>query len=765
MEQARPLIDMSDYNRGVRVYWWTTVSAGLLVTAWAIDQVLHMSKESDKLAVAALMVLALLASLKPTRVPGTQAVITPADVFVFLAAVVFGPAGATLVAVTEASFVSYRTSDRWTSRLGGPALMAIAVSVSTEIFWLTAGGLKGAVFLAALLGLSIIYFFLNSLLLATHQSLKRRVPLFTLWKVNYSWASLTYIASAATAGLVHMAIGQPSIAAGEPAVAVGQEGIAALVAPLPLIAIIYATCRLYFVRAEERLVAAERISLILNNTSDVIFSFNLEGRVTYVNPAVQVLTGYTAQEASDHQFLSLVHPDDLTKLSTLWLNLVDGRQCSDEEFKLVTRDGKSKWCSGSWGPIFNDRSEQIGVQGHIRDISDRKMLQAQLLHSQKMEAIGRLAGGVAHDFNNLLTAIIGYCEMALDGLPRSNPAHDRVKQVLKAGERAESLTRQLLAFSRRQMLVPVVIDLSALVDDVNKLLRRLIGEDTELIAVSSPGLGRVKADPGQIEQVIVNLAVNARDAMPNGGRLFIRTGNVYVSEGDNSAHENLAPGEYVALSVTDTGCGMDAETASQIFEPFFTTKELGKGTGLGLSTVYGIIKQSGGEIAVETEIGIGTTFRIYLPRVDSESQQSTLDEAGAATRAGSETILVVEDDETLLSLCTEILTSSGYQALQASNGREALLICEQYGGPIHLMLTDLVMPKMNGCELADRVASIRSEMKVLFMSGYTDEVVGSNGFSIAGRPFLPKPFTPDSLARKVREVLDQAGHARTAGQN
>jgi PAS domain S-box-containing protein len=744
---------MSDYNSGVRLYWWTTASAGLAATMWAIDRFARM-ESSAQLVVAAMIGLVIIASLKSTFVPGTQVVIAPGDVFVFLAAILQGPAAATLVAVTEAFCSSFRKSQRWTSRLGGPALMAIAISTSAELFALTLGWLRdnallgSGTLIAALMGFSLVYFLFNSVLLAAHQALKLRKRLFPLWRQNYLWAGLTYVASAATAGLVQLAI--------------LQVGMAALLVAIPLVAVIYTTSHLHFKQAEEHLRAGERMGLILNNTSDVVVAFNMEGRITYVNPAIQSLTGHAVQEISQLEFLSLVHPDDKLRLATVWDLLLAGQRRTAEEFRLETKTGKTRWCSGSWGPIYDERGRQIGVQGNLRDISEHKLLQTQLLHSQKMEAIGRLAGGIAHDFNNLLTAIVGYCQLSLAEIENGSPAYPRIKQVLKAAERAGSLTGQLLAFSRRQMLIPEVVDLNALLNDVNEMLRRLIGENTELIAIFSPGLGRVRADPGQIGQVIVNLAVNARDAMPDGGSLTIQTANMNPGDPEDGPKPELAPGDYVMLSVTDTGSGMDRETMSQIFEPFFTTKAIGKGTGLGLSTVYGIVKQSGGEITVESELGKGTTFRIYLPKVESASRALGLEEAVPPVDSGTETILIVEDDETLLELAWEILTDGGYNAIRAPSGPSALVQCERYQGPIHLMITDLMMPQMNGSELADRVALLRPEMKILFMSGYARDAVAPNGISIAGMPFLQKPFSPQTLWRKVREVLDNTGHTLAA---
>ena len=332
----------------------------------------------------------------------------------------------------------------------------------------------------------------------------------------------------------------------------------------------------------------------------------------------------------------------------------------------------------------------------------------------------------------------------------------KVKEIEKAGERAASLTRQLLAFSRKQVLQPQVLDLNRVVSEVDKMLRRLIGADVDLLTVMEPQLWQVKADPGQIEQVLINLAVNARDAMPQGGKLTIETANVYLDE--NYAHQHIAvkSGPYVMLAVSDTGCGMDAETQKHIFEPFFTTKEAGKGTGLGLSTVYGIVKQSGGHIWVYSEPGQGTTFKIYLPQVDGTPEQPAKNVARGETLRGSETVLLLEDDEVVRRLIADVLEMNGYRVLTATNGSEALLVSERHKGPIHLLMTDVVMPGMSGREAAERLGKSRPKMKVLYMSGYTDEAIVHHGVLDPGVAFLEKPFTPDEVARKVREVLDSS---------
>jgi nitrogen-specific signal transduction histidine kinase/ActR/RegA family two-component response regulator len=396
----------------------------------------------------------------------------------------------------------------------------------------------------------------------------------------------------------------------------------------------------------------------------------------------------------------------------------------------------------------------VGLVVTFRDITARKDLEEQLRQSQKMEAIGRLAGGIAHDFNNLLTAISGYCELLLMGLGTGDPLRRICDEITKAADRAAALTRHLLAFSRKQVLQPKVLDLNAVVSAIDPMLRRLIGEDLELTILSAPTLGRVKADRVQIEQVLVNLAVNARDAMPRGGKLIIETADVELDEAYVRRLVDVRAGSYVLLAVSDTGSGMDAETLAHIFEPFFTTKEPGKGTGLGLSTVYGIVKQSGGYIFVYSELNRGTTFKIYLPRVEEEVPLPDQNAVPAIPTEGWETVLLVEDEQPVRALVREILQRNGYAVLEAGHGREALQISDRYPGPIHLMVTDVVMPGISGCELAEHLASRRPDTKVLYVSGYTDNALLNHDMTDPTIAFLQKPFTTYALARKVREVLD-----------
>ncbi len=385
-------------------------------------------------------------------------------------------------------------------------------------------------------------------------------------------------------------------------------------------------------------------------------------------------------------------------------------------------------------------------------MTERKRLEHQLVQAQKMEAVGRLAGGIAHDFNNQLTVVLGRSEMLLERLPPEDPRRRPAQLIRETAERAAGLTRQLLAFSRKQVLEPKVLDLNQVVGGMEKMLRRLIGEDVELTLAPGAGLGAVSADPGQLEQVVMNLAVNARDAMPQGGRLLLRTANAELDTTACRRHADAAPGRYVMLEVTDTGVGMDAATQARIFEPFFTTKEAGKGTGLGLATVFGIVKQSNGHIWVYSEPGHGTTFKVLLPRIEGEADGAPAETAAA--RRGSETILLAEDEPELRALVAEHLEARGYTVLAAATPEEALGLARAHAGPIHLLLTDVVMPGLSGRALSEQFRAERPEARVLYMSGYTDEIIGHHGLLEAGTALLQKPFTGNALALKVREVLD-----------
>jgi len=421
--------------------------------------------------------------------------------------------------------------------------------------------------------------------------------------------------------------------------------------------------------------------------------------------------------------------------------------------ELVAKNGRHIAVEVNTRLVFHN-DVPVGVQGIARDVTERKLLEEQLRQSQKLEAVGQLAGGVAHDFNNLLTVIGGYTQILLGRLPPADPQCRNLNEIKEASSRAASLTRQLLAFSRKQVLQPRVLALNKVVADLEKMLRRMIGEDIEFRINLRAGSGNVKADPGQIEQVIMNLVVNARDAMPSGGELTIETDHIELDETYTGHHISAIPGPYVLLAVSDTGTGIDEQTRKHIFEPFFTTKESGKGTGLGLSMVYGIVKQSGGNIWVYSEVGIGTTFKIYLPLVREPAENYKHAAPAVHLPKATETVLLVEDAEMVRNLAKEVLETSGYRVLVAANGKDALLVCEQSREPIHLLLTDVVMPEMGGPQLVNRLGSLYPQMRVLYMSGYTEDTIVQRGVLKEGINFIEKPFTPDSLAFKVREVLD-----------
>ncbi|MEA2206243.1 MAG: two-component system, cell cycle sensor histidine kinase and response regulator CckA [Blastocatellia bacterium] len=502
----------------------------------------------------------------------------------------------------------------------------------------------------------------------------------------------------------------------------------------------------------------ERYRDLVENAHDIIYSHDLEGNYTSMNKAGQLITGYTRDEALALNLTNTVAPDFIEKAKDMTRRKLAGEDVTAYEMVILAKDGHRVAVEANTKLIFHE-GLPVGVQGIARDVTERKQMEEalrasedQLRQSQKLEAIGQLAGGVAHDFNNLLTVIGGYSSILLGKLPPDSPYRSSIEEIKKAGDRASSLTRQLLAFSRKQILQPKVLDLNLVVSDLEKMVRRLIGEDIDLLTVTYPVLGKVKADPGQIEQVLMNLIVNARDAMPKGGKLTIETRNVVISE-DYAQRHATAPGRYVMLGVSDTGCGIDPEVKPRVFEPFFTTKGSGKGTGLGLATVYGIVRQSGGNIWVYSEVDRGTTFKIYLPRVD-EALESEDAPISRTVPQGTETVLLVEDEEQVRAILKHILEDLGYCVLSASNGEEALVISQDLGRDIELMITDVVMPQMSGRELAERVLELRPMLPVLFMSGYTDDAIVRHGLLDEKLNFIQKPFDAAGVARKVREVLD-----------
>jgi len=502
-------------------------------------------------------------------------------------------------------------------------------------------------------------------------------------------------------------------------------------------------------------MSEKRFRALVESSREVLLLLDADGRITYSTPSVEAQFGWKVDEVTGRSFIDFLHPEDQKPVSERLRQLVarPGDQTMTEA-RLRHADGTYH----SVDAVVANRLNEPGVGSFVldaRDITEGRRLEEQLRQAQKMEAVGRLAGGVAHDFNNLLTAILGYCNLALEEMPPDQPTRRDLEEIRDAGERAATLTRQLLAFSRRQTLRPEAVNLNALVRQLEKMLQRLLGEDVELEAILADELPLVMADPATIEQIVVNLAVNARDAMPSGGRLLIETARVDLDEAYADAHATVAPGSYVRLAVSDTGHGMDAATRARVFEPFFTTKPQGKGSGLGLSTVYGIVKQTGGYIWVYSEVGQGTVFKVYLPLVDRPTAQTRQEKPSAAPVAASETILVVEDEDAVRALTCEVLRRRGYCVLEAAHGVDALKVVDGYDRHIDLLLTDIVMPYMNGRDLAAQMATLRPSTKVLFVSGYTDHVAARQELA-AGAPFLQKPFTPDVLARKVREVLDTA---------
>jgi PAS domain S-box-containing protein len=511
-----------------------------------------------------------------------------------------------------------------------------------------------------------------------------------------------------------------------------------------------------FVDISERLRVEKQLQHILAASPSAIYSLRVEGKALvplWWSETISRLLGYTVAESLEPDLWDLaVHPQDREQAQASKADLFGQGYCVSE-YRFRHKDGSYRWIRDEKRLLRDKAGRPAEVVGSWNDITDRKALEEQYRQAQKMEAVGRLAGGVAHDFNNLLTVINGYGQLLLERLPADDPSRELIREMVGAGGRAASLTRQLLAFSRKTILEPKVLDLKTVVADVEKMLHRIIGEDIQLTTVADPELGAVKADPSHIEQLLLNLVINARDAMPTGGQLTIEVANVELDESYVREHAEAQRGPHVLLAVTDTGCGMDATTAAQIWEPFFTTKGE-KGTGLGLATVYGIVKQSGGHTAVYSEVGHGTTFKVYLPRIPERPRSSVSHHGMPEMPRGSETVLLVEDEEGVRALARHVLAGCGYTVLEAHDGGEAVRIAGGHTGRIDLLVTDVVMPRMGGREVAARLATLQPGIKILFLSGYTDDAVVRHGILEAEVAFLHKPFSITSLAGKVREVLD-----------
>ncbi len=506
-------------------------------------------------------------------------------------------------------------------------------------------------------------------------------------------------------------------------------------------------------KEEELSESVSRYRSLVQSAVYGIYRSSMEDCFLDVNPAMVTMLGYD----SAAELLKISLARELYADAEQRMQLIAEYEKNDSihnlEVQWKRKDGHLITVRLSGRPIRDAQDRITCFEMIAEDVTERRALEYQLRQSQKMEAVGRLAGGVAHDFNNLLTVIKGYSELMLEELKEADPLYGEVTEIKKAADRAASLTRQLLAFSRQQVLAPKVLDLNFVMQNMDKLLRRLLGEDIQFISILDPDLGRTKADPGQIEQVLMNLAVNARDAMPAGGKLTIETRNVDLDENYCREHAGVIPGPYVMFAVSDSGNGMSEQVRSRIFEPFFTTKEVGKGTGLGLSTVYGIVRQSEGHIWVYSEIGIGSTFKVYLPRVDAPAD-TALQSTSIPTYRGTETILLVEDEDGVRALIRQVLTKYGYRVLEARNGADAIQVSERSVEPIHMLLTDVVLEQMGGRKLAEHLSKSRTDMRVLYISGYADDAIVQHGVLAAGTEFLQKPFTTDALAKKVRQVLD-----------
>jgi two-component system, cell cycle sensor histidine kinase and response regulator CckA len=528
---------------------------------------------------------------------------------------------------------------------------------------------------------------------------------------------------------------------------------------------------LYKHRMEKKLQESEqRLSITLRSIGDAVMAMDTQGCITFMNPRAEALTGWRQAEGLGRhvtEVLRVRHETMPAPPENPFVQALHGGvtvDLADHDLLLVAKDGTERPIDDSVAPLKDDRGNVIGAVLVLRDITERRQLQEQLVQAQKMEAIGRLAGGLAHDFNNLLTVISVYTDLLLSRRNRHDQLERYAGEIKKAVDNATTLTSQLLMLSRRQMLQPRVLDLNAALARMEDTLQKMVGQAIELVIVPGPALGSVRIDAAQLDQVVINLVMNACDAMPQGGMLTIETTNIELDEQQARRYAGFTAGSYVQLAVRDTGSGMDATTRSRLFEPFFTTKSRGRGTGLGLSIVYGLISQSGGHIEVDSAPGRGTVFKIYLPQVEMSAVQKP-NASTAKSRQGAETVLLVEDEEEVRAAVSESLQMRGYTVLKARHGKEAVMICRRHEGPIHLLLTDVIMPQMTGLELAQRVFPLRPEIKVLYISGYTSDALAQRHMMAAGTAFLQKPFTPDALVHQVRAVLDTPRYAHTPRAN
>jgi two-component system, cell cycle sensor histidine kinase and response regulator CckA len=505
-------------------------------------------------------------------------------------------------------------------------------------------------------------------------------------------------------------------------------------------------------RIRQAEVTLQQQAQIIDEIHDAVIGIDLDGRVTRWNRGAVRLFGHRADEILGESCAILTEPGERSVFRDMLAEC--GPEGAEFEARMRKKSGTPFHVHCSFSPLHDSRGQVVGLISCLGDITERKRLEEQYRQAQKMEAVGSLAGGIAHDFNNFLTVILGYCDLLLDKLPGGDSSRESIHRICQAGEQAAALTKQLLAFSRRQVMQMRVVNLNTLVRDYEKLFGRLLGEDVLLKSELDPKLRMVRVDPVQMQQVLMNLAMNARDAMPQGGRLTISTRNVTLGDEAGAEHPELTTGEYVVLSVADTGRGIAKGTAARIFEPFFTTKEVGRGTGLGLSTVFGIVKQSGGAVEVRSIEGQGATFDVYLPASAVQAIETAPAKKREEIPSGNETVLLVEDEPAVRLLTANVLRTLGYEVIEAADGAEAVEAARNSKRPIDLMITDVIMPHLGGREAVEQIRATRPELRVLFVSGYTDDAIVRHGVLQAEMPFLHKPFTPPMLAKKVREILD-----------
>lgn len=762
-------------NSFSRPYMWSVIGAAILICAQTIYKLAH-----DTAALDWTLLLVFAASVAFGRwliikIPNGNAEISIVDSIIFLTMLLYSGEAAIMLAVAESLFERVRFNNKPITILMSGATMACSTFVTLRVVELFFGRpeqiartASTLLFTTAACVIALAQYLSNSIIVAVAVALRNNKRFWHTWSHYYLWTSITFFATAAAAAVTAKLV-----------LAFGFPGVVIIV---PIITSLYFTYRMYLKNVAASVHQAEQaerhVALLSHYVTELqqveqalsksekdyrgLFE-NAHDAIMIVAPDSEIILEVNQRACEMYGFeheefvglpLELISRDHASRRSTIQVVLKQKRSI---RFETVhhRKDGSKMYLDIIASVVeYKDRRAILAIN---RDITERRELEAQLRQAQKMESIGTLAGGIAHDFNNLMAAVTGYSTMLLMDLDEEHPFREDIEEIKKAADRAASLTRQLLAFSRKQMLQPRVLNLNAVVTDVSKMLGRLIGENIRLTTDLDPALWQVEVDPAQIEQVLINLTVNARDAMPQGGTVTITTVNMQL-DSTYCRHLGLPPDDYVLLTVSDTGCGMDDVTQARIFEPFYTTKEVGKGTGLGLSTVHGIVKQSGGEIEVQSAPGRGAHFRIYLPRSRGEDEMGLNDEEARAEESLglTNTALLVEDEPVVRRMAEKMLQRLNFKVLVADHPDQALRIAADFKGQIQLMLTDVVMPKMSGSELADALRPSRPDMTVLYMSGYTEDAIIQHGVRSEGIHFIQKPFTPGELTKKIREVLQGA---------